>query len=118
MSSEVFRNAVAALTVRYDEFEATKIASVLAHAGLLGKEPMNASRGERPGASTPLPREAARATGREMVNSPGHYTQHRKGIECSDVIEDCNSPNVANVVNYAWRVASGGKWDAIEHLDK
>lgn len=54
----------------------------------------------------------------DMVNSPGHYTQHRKGIECIDVIEDFNSPNLANVVKYAWRVDSGGKWDDIEDLDK
>ena len=118
MSSEVFRNAVAALTTYYDEFEATKIASVLAHGGLLREELMNANLGERPEDSTPLTREVARATGKDMVNSPGHYTQHRKGIECIDVIEDFNSPNLANVVKYAWRVDSGGKWDDIEDLDK
>src|SRR5690625_7256263 len=109
MGSKAFKDAVAALTTYYDEFEATKIASVLAHGGLLREELMNANLGERPEDSTPLTREVARATGQDMVNSPGHYTQHRKGIECIDVIEDFNSPNLANVVQYAWRVDSGGK---------
>lgn len=35
MGSKAFKDAVAALTTYYDEFEATKIASVLAHGGLL-----------------------------------------------------------------------------------
>jgi len=54
----------------------------------------------------------------DMVNSPPHYRKHPKGIECIDVIEDFNSPNLANVVKYAWRVDSGGKWNDIEDLDK
>ena len=118
MGSKAFKDAVAALTTYCDEFEATKIASVSQHGGLLREELMNANLGERPEDSTPLTREVARATGKDMVNSPGHYTQHRKGIECIDVIEDFNSPNLANVVKYAWRVDSGGKWDDIEDLDK
>src|SRR5690625_7540265 len=108
MGSKAFKGAVAALTTYYDEFEATKIASVLAHGGLLRKEPMNANLGERPEDATPLTREVARATGRDMVNSPGHYTQHRKGIERIDVIEDFNTRNLANVVKYAWQDASQG----------
>ena len=54
----------------------------------------------------------------DMVNHPTHYGGHPKGLECIDVIEDFNSPNLANVVKYAWRVDFGGKWDDIEDLDK
>lgn len=54
----------------------------------------------------------------DMVNHPPHYGGHPKGIECIDVIEDFNSPNLANVVKYAWRVDFGGKWNDIEDLDK
>lgn len=54
----------------------------------------------------------------DMVNSPPHYQGHPKGIEAIDVIEDFNSPNLANVVKYAWRVDFGGKWDDLEDLDK
>ncbi len=54
----------------------------------------------------------------DMVNHPPHYQGHPKGIEAIDVIEDFNSPNLANVVKYAWRVDFGGKWDDLEDLDK
>jgi len=54
----------------------------------------------------------------DMVNSPPHYQGHPKGIECIDVIEDFNSPNLANVVKYVWRVVFGGKWDDLEDLRK
>src|SRR5690625_5226362 len=118
MGSKAFKHAVAELTTYYDEFEATKIASVLAHGGLLRKELMNANLGERPEDSTPLTREVARAMGADMVNHPRHYGGHPKGIECIDVIEDFNSPNLANVVKYAWRVDSGGKGADIECLGK
>ena len=54
----------------------------------------------------------------DMVQHPPHYNKHPKGIECIDVIEDFNNPNLANVVKYAWRVDSGGKWDDVEDLRK
>ena len=54
----------------------------------------------------------------DMVNHPSHYTSHPKGIECIDVIEECDNFNLAQVMRYVWRVAFGGKADDLEDLRK
>ena len=54
----------------------------------------------------------------DMVNHPSHYTSHPKGIECIDVIEECDNFNLAQVMRYVWRVAFGGKADDMEDLRK
>ena len=54
----------------------------------------------------------------DMVDHPPHYTSHPKGIECIDVIEDMDAPNLANAMRYIWRVAFGGKWNDTEDLEK
>ena len=54
----------------------------------------------------------------DMVNHPPHYTSHPKGIECIDVIEECDNFNLAQVMRYVWRVAFGGKADDMEDLRK
>ena len=43
---------------------------------------------------------------------------HPKGIECIDVIEECDNFNLAQVMRYVWRVAFGGKADDMEDLRK
>ena len=54
----------------------------------------------------------------DMVNHPPHYNAHPKGIECIDVIEDCGSPLLANVIKYLWRVSWGSKGRDLEDLKK
>lgn len=54
----------------------------------------------------------------DMVDHPPHYTSHPKGIECIDVIEDMDAPNLANAMRHIWRVAFGGKWNDTEDLEK
>lgn len=55
---------------------------------------------------------------RDMVNHPPHYTQHPKGIEAIDVIEENPYPNLANAIKYIWRVSWGSKGKDIEDLKK
>lgn len=54
----------------------------------------------------------------DMVNSPPHYNQHPKGIECIDVIEDNPFILLGNAMKYLWRVSWGGKGNDTEDLEK
>ncbi len=54
----------------------------------------------------------------DEVNHPSYYTSHPKGIECINVIEDCKSVRLANVLKYIWRVCWGGKSDDLSDLKK
>lgn len=54
----------------------------------------------------------------DMVNHPPHYTTHKKGIECIDVIEECKDYNLANVMKYVWRVVFGTKHNELQDLRK
>lgn len=51
----------------------------------------------------------------DPINHPSHYTSHRAGVECIDVVEHYTF-NVGNAIKYLWR--AGLKGDALEDLRK
>ena len=53
----------------------------------------------------------------DMVNHPPHYTNHPKGIECIEVIEEAGVL-LGNAIKYIWRVEWGSKGNDLEDLRK
>ena len=44
----------------------------------------------------------------DMVNHPAHYTGHESGVECIEITEGMDSPNLANAFKYLFRAGLKG----------
>lgn len=66
---------------------------------------------------TPHPDGGEYVATSDFVN-PQHYKQHKSGVECIDIIEHADSPNLANVIKYVWRVLWGNKGQDADDLRK
>ncbi len=51
----------------------------------------------------------------DVVNHPPHYTKHKSGVECIQIVEHMNFC-LGNSIKYIWR--AGEKGDKIEDLKK
>lgn len=49
---------------------------------------------------------------KDLVKHPAHYMHHSSGIECKELTENMNAPNLANVLKYAFRC--GKKGDSLD----
>lgn len=44
----------------------------------------------------------------DMVNHPAHYTQHESGVECIEVTQGMQAPNLSNAFKYLFRAGLKG----------
>ncbi|MDE2031369.1 MAG: DUF3310 domain-containing protein [Patescibacteria group bacterium] len=51
----------------------------------------------------------------DIVNHPKHYTSHKSGVECIEIVRHMNF-NRGNAIKYIWR--AGEKGNEIEDLKK